>query len=675
MVEREEDDGEEFAESEDEGQDGYKMGGYHHVCIGDGFKNNRYIVRSKLGWGHFSTVWLSWDTLEHRYVALKVQKSAQHYTEAALDEITILKEILHGDLENKKCVVKLLDYFRHSGPNGQHLCLVFEYLGDNLLSLIKYYGYKGLPLNMVKEICYHILKGLDYIHRELSLIHTDLKPENILLVSPIDPAKDPYKSGQYSFKKISEKFNQTSNSLTLKDTEKLKYSEVSKGSLVSAVAKERLTSTASKESSNSEAPMYPSKFMDPIKPSVFAAPKVTTAGLTKNQKKKLKKKAKKLVLALANSSKDSELVSQGLEGIKENCSVKEAKCESVAEKDDLSNNVVKENVANVTPLKKMRLSIRRKILAKINLRCKIADFGNSCWTYKHFTNDIQTRQYRAPEVIIGADYSTSVDIWSFACIAFELATGDVLFDPHAGYYHNREEDHLALMMELLGRIPKKVALGGFRSHELFNKNGELKNFRQLCLWPLRRVLMEKYNFKGQLAKDFANFLVPLLDFIPERRPTAAEWLHHPWLNGVSHVSSSPVEMQRNSHIDQAVIVQQVSTEHHPSPDKTENTMTKDNDIHKAEILVSKESEPSLEKIIKCCSEKETSHKARFLTATVVIEGCKSRTSIQMKAEEGNSETVRCKLRGNQLTNEAVANKTTKHFQSNKDGYNVKVKNY
>ncbi len=31
-------------------------------------------------------------------------------------------------------------------------------------------------------------------------------------------------------------------------------------------------------------------------------------------------------------------------------------------------------------------------------RCKLVDFGNACWTHKHFTDDIQTRQYRSPEV-------------------------------------------------------------------------------------------------------------------------------------------------------------------------------------------------------------------------------------------------------------------------------------
>lgn len=49
--------------SEDEGIDDYRRGGYHAVRIGDTFKGGRYVVQSKLGWGHFSTVWLAWDTL------------------------------------------------------------------------------------------------------------------------------------------------------------------------------------------------------------------------------------------------------------------------------------------------------------------------------------------------------------------------------------------------------------------------------------------------------------------------------------------------------------------------------------------------------------------------------------------------------------------------------------
>jgi serine/threonine-protein kinase SRPK3 len=47
---------------------------------------------------------------------------------------------------------------------------------------------------------------------------------------------------------------------------------------------------------------------------------------------------------------------------------------------------------------------------------KIADLGNACWVGHHFTNDIQTRQYRSPEVILGAKWGASTDIWSMSCM-------------------------------------------------------------------------------------------------------------------------------------------------------------------------------------------------------------------------------------------------------------------
>ena len=70
---------------------------------------------------------------------------------------------------------------------------------------------------------------------------------------------------------------------------------------------------------------------------------------------------------------------------------------------------------------------------------KIADFGNANWVNKRFTNDIQTRQYRAPEVILGNKWDTSVDMWSLACMVFELLTGDFLFEPRTGDTYSKED--------------------------------------------------------------------------------------------------------------------------------------------------------------------------------------------------------------------------------------------
>ena len=74
--------------------------------------------------------------------ALQVQKSAQHYSEAALDEITLLTQIRDGDPTDAKFCCRMYDSFEHMGPHGRHVCMVFEVLGDNLLSLIKQYDYR-----------------------------------------------------------------------------------------------------------------------------------------------------------------------------------------------------------------------------------------------------------------------------------------------------------------------------------------------------------------------------------------------------------------------------------------------------------------------------------------------------------------------------------------------------
>ncbi|XWS73985.1 hypothetical protein CRYUN_Cryun02cG0176600 [Craigia yunnanensis] len=469
--------------SEDEGTEDYRRGGYHAARIGDTFKNGCYVVQNKLGWGHFSTVWLAWDTKRSRYVALKIQKSAQRYNEAAMDEIKILKQIAEGDPDDKMCVVKLLDHFKHSGPNGQHMCMVFEYLGDNLLTLIKYSGYRGIPVHMVKEICHHILVGLDYLHRELSIIHTDLKPENVLLLSMIDPARDRRTSG---------------------------------APLILPTRKDKVVSesVASKEI------------------------KSLNGDLTRNQKKKIRKKAKKAAQGCVGKEASEENETDSKTGGTEDTNA-DAKSDEVSGEKQPNSSVIKDgtksdgiNNGNQGEQRNRRGSraTRKKLLAEVDVKCKLVDFGNACWTYKQFTNDIQTRQYRCPEVILGSKYSTSADLWSFACICFELATGDVLFDPHSGENYERDEDHLALMMELLGMMPRKIALGGCYSRDFFNRYGDLRHIRRLRFWTLNKVLMEKYDFSEQDATDMTDFLIPILDYVPEKRPMAAQCLSHPWIS-------------------------------------------------------------------------------------------------------------------------------------------------
>ncbi|VDK48572.1 unnamed protein product [Anisakis simplex] len=163
------------------------------------------------------------------------------------------------------------------------------------------------------------------------------------------------------------------------------------------------------------------------------------------------------------------------------------------------------------------------------INVKIADLGNACWTHHHFTEDIQTRQYRSLEVLIGAGYGPPADIWSTACMAFELATGDYLFEPHSGDTYSRDEDHLAHIIELLGPIPPNVFKKGAHWREFFQKNGRLLHITQLKPWSLVEVLTQKYDWPIESAGQFASFLIPMLAFDQNERATARQSLKHDWL--------------------------------------------------------------------------------------------------------------------------------------------------
>lgn len=74
-------------------------------------------------------------------------------------------------------------------------------------------------------------------------------------------------------------------------------------------------------------------------------------------------------------------------------------------------------------------------------------------------------------------------------------------------------------------------MGGRYSRDVFNRFGDLRHIRRLRFWPLHKVLKEKYEFREQDASEMADFLVQILDFVPEKRLTAAQCLNHPWIIG------------------------------------------------------------------------------------------------------------------------------------------------
>lgn len=94
---------------------------------------------------------------------------------------------------------------------------------------------------------------------------------------------------------------------------------------------------------------------------------------------------------------------------------------------------------------------KKKVRIPKSSRIKLIDFG--CATYdddKHKSDLIATRQYRAPEVIVGMSWSYPSDIWSIGCIIAELYSGDQLFETHSNM------EHIALIERGIEKWPKSM---------------------------------------------------------------------------------------------------------------------------------------------------------------------------------------------------------------------------
>ena len=78
----------------------YRVDGYHPAHIGE-IIDSKYVILKKLGWGHFSTVWLAFKLSDKQLYALKIQKSAEKYIESAFEEEEILFDVASNFKDSK----------------------------------------------------------------------------------------------------------------------------------------------------------------------------------------------------------------------------------------------------------------------------------------------------------------------------------------------------------------------------------------------------------------------------------------------------------------------------------------------------------------------------------------------------------------------------------------------
>ena len=66
-----------------------------------------------------------------------------------------------------------------------------------------------------------------------------------------------------------------------------------------------------------------------------------------------------------------------------------------------------------------------------NVRFKLIDFGSAVFRYDTHNSYVQSRWYRAPEVILGLQWDTKIDVWSFGCVLAEALLGAPIFEATA----------------------------------------------------------------------------------------------------------------------------------------------------------------------------------------------------------------------------------------------------
>lgn len=446
---------------------------------------SKYALIEKIGYGSYSSVWLVFNIQDKSYYAMKIQNSEDY--EEGIEEMKVLKKL--NEYRNKN-IISLFDsfelvkkeidkvkikkgkksYIKKKVEINKYVCMVMPLMAGSIYSVIREGKYsKGIPVNIIKRCIKSLLKALLIVHNNIKYCHTDLKPENMLISGISIKVKeiiDEYNSfslienAEIQLKqKIYSKNWDLSNANNKKKYKKAKtliYKKLHNEILEKMICLESEHSDESDSESSSE------------------------------------NKSNPVILTEKNriDSDSSEVIEKEFKDQEELSDTDSDQVNSyeVIDDDTLNNSTI-----------------------------VLTDFGSSIKISK-IDEEIQTRYYRAPEVIMGYNMNEKVDIWSIGCIVYELLTGSILFDPDKDEKYTRDFNHLYLIEELFGKIPSSMVKKSSRKQEFFDKKCNLKCGK-----------IEKLNLEKEIPDkniDIIDFINKCLIIDPNNRPSVDDLLSH-----------------------------------------------------------------------------------------------------------------------------------------------------
>lgn len=158
-------------------------------------------------------------------------------------------------------------------------------------------------------------------------------------------------------------------------------------------------------------------------------------------------------------------------------------------------------------------------------RIRLIDFGSALFGDRQHTHLVQTRHYRAPEVILGIPWQFPVDIWSVGCIVLELLTGRMVFNTHDSV------DHLNQMERLIGPMPQSLKRKASNFRQLFHNDFTLK-MDSAKVSPTQCRALHEYFVKVVSMyphlEQLQNLVERMLQWNAADRIKPAEALAHPY---------------------------------------------------------------------------------------------------------------------------------------------------
>ena len=524
--------------------------------------------------------WLAFDLKYGNYVAVKIIKIS--FDEILIDDIQIdflkkmckynlspewikrLKEYYKNDnyilselnLEEHTNIIQLLNYFIFEGENSEEkfLCNIYEITGITLQNLLNKFlkknknrgGGGGIPLPYVRIIAREILIGLDFIHSFGEVIHSNLNMDNILICLSKDELETIQETGfifieedekdEEIFDEIGDKFindlnNNTQQILRKNEQRIIKRQE-------KQMEKMGLSPKIKNKSRNKIDNNYNTNIDELYK---NFNEQCDNKGNTINDIIPRPRIASVPKLNINNNKYDFNIDNYKNEiqtYIKEKRKMKN-------DEQYKKNIFIKNNFFynSQSPFPKTGFEILKKLNKEyilngpkidFDIKLKIAEFNHIIKLNKKnkniFISSKQKEQYLSPEIIFGLDYDETIDIWALACIIFELATGDSLFKVKRDADFSLNENHILKFIEILGYIPKQIIMKMKNPKIYFDMLEKFNKFKTIKKTSIKNILIEKYNFKSNEAQALHDFLTKMLEYFPDKRPSARNLLSHQWLN-------------------------------------------------------------------------------------------------------------------------------------------------